>query len=174
MMNIATRLSTGVRCNLCLTSSNSNRQVFLTKSRMHFVELGNEEKLSYRWRQQLSFTLNHHLSTLNFLSKGFYLSRGNSGSELIPGTQGKRSSVQIAAFGGCNSGQSIEQVVTSTRSESTASWIKIGVPQQVANDLNRVACSICLRFPDKSRKSSLGTETHATPCAALARRQSRQ
>jgi len=72
------------------------------------------------------------------------------------------------------SGLSIEQVVTSTHCESTASWTKIGVPQQVANDLSRSACWTCLRCPDKSRKSSLRRETHATPGAALARRQSRQ
>src|SRR3954453_8613972 len=74
------------------------------------------------------------------LRYGFSLSRRNSTSELSLGIHDKRSSVQIAACGECSSGLSIEQVVTSTHSESSASWIKIGVPQQPANDLSRSAC----------------------------------
>jgi hypothetical protein len=108
------------------------------------------------------------------LGQGFSLARRNSTSELELGIHDKRSSVQMAACGECSSGLSIEHVVTSTYSESSASWIKIGVPQQPANDLSRSACWTCFNCPDNTRKSSLRTETHATPGAPLAFRQSMQ
>ena len=88
--------------------------------------------------------------------------------------QGKRSSVQIATSGDCSSGRSIEQIVTSIHSESSASWKNNGVPQQLANDLSLLACLILVSFPDNSTRLSLGKEAHATMGAALARRQSTQ
>lgn len=48
-------------------------------------------------------------------------SRENCGSAHIFETQGKQSSAQIAAFGKYDPGWSMEQVVTSTYSESSAS-----------------------------------------------------